>query len=134
MHRSADLPSRGQKETAASPTSEGVNTVTPQAKEPEQADALSPSVHSLPTGLAAIADAAEHASPFSSELEVLQRAQLPWLSNIPNLDVYRKGEAQHGKCQFILSMTICLPGICWRHCVRQILPGVECPDAGRCSP
>ena len=68
--RPADLPSQGKKALAASPTAEDGEAVTPQAKEPERADQLSPSDHSLPTGLAAIADAAEHASPFSSEHKV----------------------------------------------------------------
>ena len=70
--RAADLPSLGKTAIAVSPTAAEGDAVTPQGKTPGDAETLWPSGHGLPTGLAAIADAAEHVSPFSSEHKVLQ--------------------------------------------------------------
>ena len=76
--RSAELPSLGKKaklaDAVASPTADPENADTRPGlqapNEPEDAQIPTSPGHSLLTGLAAIADAAEHASPFSSELKV----------------------------------------------------------------
>ena len=66
-YRVSDLPSVGRSPTAASPKDDDA---TPVKEEDDIEVADLASGHSMPTGLAAIAEAAEHASPFSSELKV----------------------------------------------------------------
>lgn len=68
-HRSPELFSVGRKAPSASPASIPQNAATPPGKDAGDAEAVSSPDH-MPTGLAAIAAAAEHASPFSSELKV----------------------------------------------------------------
>ena len=57
----------GRSPAAASPKDDDA---TPVKEEDDREAADLASGHSMPTGLAAIAEAAEHASPFSSELKV----------------------------------------------------------------